>query len=141
MASSVQITLKKLHLRVQTTAWNRTHDQLASRLANKHSVKRKALLTRIYDGGCVLGLAGMIVALCLLLWTAGNLCVSLIETSGQLSGRHEITDSVSRSLKRALDDTQSSLSGPSKNAQAMLKPIVSHIFITWLSSTTSPTTF
>lgn len=127
--SSVQIGLKKMHLRVQTTAWNKAHDRLASRLANKHSNKSKTFLKQFYNGGCFLGLAGMIIALGLLPWTAGNLSTSLIETSRQTWGRHEMADSVARSMKRTLEDTQVSQDGPSGGAIAMIKPIVSYFLL------------
>ena len=122
----VQIGLKILHFRAQTTFWNRAHDRLASGLADKHSSKWRSILTRFYDVGCVLGLVGMLVALSLLLWTTGNLFVSLLVASRQTWEHHEMIDGVGRSMKRTLEDTQVFHSGSSGRAFATIKPIVSH---------------
>lgn len=124
--SPVQINLSFLHLRAQTTFWNKSHDRLVSWLEDKHSSKWKSFLTQLYGVGCVLGLIGMLVSLGLLLWTTGNLSVSLLATSRQMWGRPEMIDDVGRSMKRTLGDTQVSLSGSSERAFATIKPIVSH---------------
>ncbi|KZP28018.1 hypothetical protein FIBSPDRAFT_1039738 [Athelia psychrophila] len=81
--SSTRVILDKLHLRVETNAFNKMHSRCISRFTgtgiNKGSGARgKKVLTLFYDAGSALGALGMIGALCIVLWTSGNLLGTLV---------------------------------------------------------------
>ncbi|KAI0772391.1 hypothetical protein BD413DRAFT_612553 [Trametes elegans] len=76
---ATRITLRKLHLRYQSTAWNALHQSSVARLA-KRSGWRK-MLQLVYDAGSVLGVLGMLSSMALLAWTTGQLSLSLYARS------------------------------------------------------------
>lgn len=123
---TTRIFLKKLHLRVQTTAWNRHHEKLAARLAGKQSLKAKTLLAGFYDAGSALGLLGMIGAIGLLLWTTRDIALSLHENLTHDSDRHDVFNAALRSMKRALGTPQTSQPESMGRPDSLLKPIVSY---------------
>jgi S2P endopeptidase len=70
-SSSTKLTLKKLHLRLETTAWNLKHDSLANLLVKRKSWAR--CLTYFYNVGTVLAVLGMAGSLGILLFTCSPL--------------------------------------------------------------------
>ncbi|KAG6864597.1 hypothetical protein C0991_008361 [Blastosporella zonata] len=72
--STTTVVLKGLHLRVQTTYWNLSHDLLSTSLKNSHLCRA---LIHSYDLGAVIGLIGMLAAIGFLLTTGGTSTVSL----------------------------------------------------------------
>lgn len=69
-ASSTQVVLKNVHLRVQTTVWNAKHDVLTGMLRRRRRIGW--FLKLFYDVGCLLGVLGMLVGLGVLVWTSGQ---------------------------------------------------------------------
>lgn len=121
---STRVILDKLHLRIETHAFNKLHSRCIARFTgvgiNKGSgAREKKALTLFYDAGSALGALGMIGALCILLWTAGHLLGTLaawfnasqpVEVGNSKRGLEVPGDFASRN----------EASGP------LLKPIVSH---------------
>lgn len=70
-SSSTKLTLNKLHLRLETTAWNLEHDSLANLLQRRRSWARA--LTFFYNLGSVFAVLGMAVSLGILLYTCSPL--------------------------------------------------------------------
>ena len=75
--STTQVVLKSFHLRIQTTAWNVTHDVLAIAFKQGQQATRVRMLTYFYDLGTILGVMGMFSALLLLSVTAGTTALSV----------------------------------------------------------------
>ncbi|KAI0712062.1 hypothetical protein C8Q76DRAFT_768815 [Earliella scabrosa] len=69
-----RVTLRNLHLNIQSTAWNASHQYLAARL--KRRDRWRAVLLLAYDIGSVLGVLGMLGSVLLLAWTAVRLAFS-----------------------------------------------------------------
>ena len=116
-ASSTHITVKHLHLRIQTTTWNSVHDQLATRLASKPFRRARKALNCFYDIGSVVGVLGMVVGVGVLIWTLGELGVGVI---GKLSAQEGQVGGI---VKRALE---SSRIIQTERTTSLLNPIVSH---------------
>lgn len=66
---STTITLKTLHLRVESTAFNFHHDVLSHRLTRSPTARLPTVLRVAFDLGIVISLLGMVVALAMLSWT------------------------------------------------------------------------
>jgi S2P endopeptidase len=66
---STTITLRTLHLRVESTAFNFHHDALSHRLTRSSTARLPTTLRAAFDLGIVISLLGMVVALALLSWT------------------------------------------------------------------------
>ncbi|KAG6837015.1 hypothetical protein H0H93_016222 [Arthromyces matolae] len=77
--STTTVVLKGLHLRVQTTALNLSHDLLASSLASSQKAYLRRALNHLYDAGAVISLLGMLLALGFLFFTSATSAVSIIQ--------------------------------------------------------------
>lgn len=66
---STTITLRTLHLRVESTAFNFHHDALSHQLTRSPNARLPTALRAAFDLGIVISLMGMVVALALLSWT------------------------------------------------------------------------
>ena len=66
---STTITLKILHLRVESTAFNFHHDVLSHQFTRSPTARLPTALRAAFDLGIVISLLGMVVALALLSWT------------------------------------------------------------------------
>jgi len=75
--STTQLILKSFHLRIQTTAWNVTHDVLAVALKQGQQATGVRMLTYFYDLGTLLGAMGMFSALVFLSVSAGTTALSV----------------------------------------------------------------
>lgn len=76
---TTQIILNKLHLRVQTSAWNSWHDTLSKAVAPRPgSARLRSALTYFYNAGCVMGVLGTAISLGLLLWNCAQAAPPLI---------------------------------------------------------------
>ncbi|KAG6826261.1 hypothetical protein H0H92_000525 [Tricholoma furcatifolium] len=116
--SSTTVVLKGLHLRIQTTAWNLSHDLLAESFNNG----RKASLCRVmrwfYDAGTVVSLIGMVIAFGFLLTTSG---MSVISLARKIGGSPAVEVPVIHA-KRSLDVFSGS-AAPS-TSDSFIKPII-----------------
>ncbi|KIM76861.1 hypothetical protein PILCRDRAFT_825840 [Piloderma croceum F 1598] len=108
--SQTHITLKHLHIHIQTTAWNPAHERLAALLASKHYGRVKKVLIAFYDLGAGMGVVGMGVGVGVLLWTFWELVVGLIG-SGEV-GREVV--------KRTMEATRVVQTGRA----SLLQPII-----------------
>lgn len=68
-SSKTDVTVKYVHLKIETTRWNRLHDWASQRLASKRHAKQRAGLKLFYDAGVVVGGLGMLAAIGLVSWT------------------------------------------------------------------------
>ncbi|CCM06296.1 uncharacterized protein FIBRA_08547 [Fibroporia radiculosa] len=75
LRGSTQWSLRALHLRVQSTAFNGAHDALTAALARLRvtHVRMHDVLRMFYNVGSVVAIAGMAGALVLMAWTAAQL--------------------------------------------------------------------
>lgn len=124
-ASSTQVLVKKLHLRIQTTRWNILHDKLAARLASRRSLRLKTILAAFYDVGSVLGLLGMISAIGLLLWTTAQVAFSLQGNLAEYFGSQASSSEALWPIKRTLQMIEPLQKQLSSRPDSFLKPIVS----------------
>ncbi|KAH9942695.1 hypothetical protein B0H21DRAFT_750382 [Amylocystis lapponica] len=76
-----QVSAHQLSIRVQTTAFNDLHDLVTAALAKPHNLRWRSLLSRFYDVGSVLGVVGLVGALCILIWTTARLASALMPGS------------------------------------------------------------
>jgi S2P endopeptidase len=102
---STKVILKRLHLRVETTAWNSRHHDLASLLVKKRTLAR--VLRLFYDMGSVFGIMGTIGSLCIILWTCKEMSAPFL---GMLSLYK--TSHMKRSIASSSTDTGSSFLEP-----------------------------
>ncbi|KAG6878462.1 hypothetical protein C0993_006302 [Termitomyces sp. T159_Od127] len=75
--STTTVVLKGLHFRIQTTAWNLTHDILSTYLGTSQKSRLRRVLKQFYDLGSVVCLMGMLTALGFLVTTGMTSAVSL----------------------------------------------------------------
>ncbi|KAF5381612.1 hypothetical protein D9615_005501 [Tricholomella constricta] len=104
--SATQVTLKGLHLRIQTTIWNLRHDLLAMSLQSPSNAPLSQALKFFYDLGFVMGLIGMLCALGFLSITGGISTVSLTRKvwAATNSPIHPVSsEGFGSLLKRSLD--------------------------------------
>jgi S2P endopeptidase len=104
--NTTHVTLHHIHLRIQTTTLNSTHERLSSAFSTKRFERLRNLLCWFYDLGSGVGVVGMVVGVSVLVWTVGELVGVSV---GRKMGR--------RVVKRALDAAQPRTS--------LLNPIVS----------------
>ena len=114
--NTTQITLKHIHLRIQTTAWNSAHERLTSRLARKRYDAVRKGMCLFYNLGSGAGVVGMVLVICILGWTLGGLAVRLVR---RFAVRE---DGVNGIVKRALEDTHVV---QTVRTTSFIKPIVS----------------
>ncbi|KAH7919843.1 hypothetical protein BV22DRAFT_1099015 [Leucogyrophana mollusca] len=74
---STEITVKNVHLRIQTTIFNARHDALSAHFASREYLHVKQAICYFYHVGSFLGVIGMLGAFALLLWTTATLCGSV----------------------------------------------------------------
>ncbi|KAJ7705293.1 hypothetical protein B0H17DRAFT_1037545 [Mycena rosella] len=116
---TTQVVLTKLHLRVQTSAWNTQHDSLARAVSSRPRASLRAALTYFYNVGCAMGLLGTLLSLGLLLWTCGNALVPLARAA-LLSLSPSLQSSPALLLKRGLDSAVEEAAARS----TMIKPLI-----------------
>ena len=73
-----QVQLRPLHLIVETTAFNQTHDKFVWTLLRNPALKD--ILESFYDFGAALGVIGMLGGVGMLLWTTWKLSYLLLTT-------------------------------------------------------------
>ncbi|KAJ7198766.1 hypothetical protein GGX14DRAFT_699937 [Mycena pura] len=77
---STQIILNKLHVRIQTSAWNGVHDILSKAVAARSGARVRALIY-FYNVGSVAGILGSAISLGLLIWNCGRGLLPLFHNS------------------------------------------------------------
>ncbi|KAF8066825.1 hypothetical protein FPV67DRAFT_1496653 [Lyophyllum atratum] len=117
--STTQVVLKGLHLRIQTTAWNLSHDLLATSLKRKPRL-RKAL-KRGYDLGSVMSFLGMLGAFGFLVVASGMSAVSLARKIWTLNALPASLEGLGNLAKRDLDTLDG---GESLRDESWIKPII-----------------
>jgi len=70
---STTVTLAGPYLRVESTAFNASHDTLVQWLCRSHNAHARMILRAAFDSGIVVALLGMVVALAVLAWTFAQL--------------------------------------------------------------------
>ena len=104
---STKVILKKLHLRVETTACNSRHHDLARLLVKKRTLAR--VLMFFYDMGSVFGIIGTIGSLCIMLWTCKELSAPFL---GMVSLHKTSHGPMRRSIASSSTDTGSGFLEP-----------------------------
>ena len=113
LASGITISLRHVHLHIQTTSCNSLHDRFASCLASKQYKKSRAALSLFYRLGYFSAILGMFGASIILSWTCCSLAWRMFTSPKQT------TSTVYNYSKR---DTSYSDTGP--YAWSTIKPIV-----------------
>jgi hypothetical protein len=75
----VKVHLKTVHLRIESTAFNSTHDALSVTLSRRPLIKQ--FLRLFYDAGVIIGVLGMAISIGLLAHTALQLAQILFLSS------------------------------------------------------------
>ena len=75
-AAKYQVQLRPLHLIIETTAFNQTHDKFAWALLRNPTIK--SVLKSFYGLGAALGVAGMLGGVGMLVWTTWKLLYLLL---------------------------------------------------------------
>lgn len=83
LGSPIDISLRYVHLHIQTTSCNPLHDRFANLLASKRYKRYKTALSWFYRVGCLAAVAGMIGACVILLWTCGTLAWNTVKAPNQ----------------------------------------------------------
>lgn len=83
LGSSIDISLRYVHLHIQTTSCNALHDRFATLLASKRYTRYKMALSWFYRVGCLAAVAGMMGACVILLWTCGTLAWNIVKAPNQ----------------------------------------------------------
>ncbi|KAK0228990.1 hypothetical protein IW262DRAFT_1265153 [Armillaria fumosa] len=73
LRGGTHVTAWYFHLKVESSAWNRYHDDLAGKLTSRRYRRSNKTLGYFYDAGVAFGVLGMLCAIGLLLWTCANL--------------------------------------------------------------------
>jgi hypothetical protein len=66
---SMTVTLAGPYLRIESTAFNASHETLVQWLCQNRNARARTMLRVVFDSGIVISLLGMMVALALLAWT------------------------------------------------------------------------
>src|SRR6266850_2494752 len=66
---STTVTLAGPYLRIESTAFNASHETLVQWLCRSRNARARTILRVVFDSGIVISLLGMMVALALLAWT------------------------------------------------------------------------
>jgi hypothetical protein len=66
---STTVTLAGPYLRIESTAFNASHDTLVQWFCRNRNARARTMLRVVFDSGIVISLLGMMVALALLAWT------------------------------------------------------------------------
>lgn len=127
--STTTVVLKGLHFRIQTTAWNLTHDILCASLGSSQKARLRRVLKQFYDLGSVVCLMGMLVALGFLVTTGGTSAVSLarklwVSPPDPFAARDVLT-------KRSVDPFTST---EAQSSDTFIKPIVRTPYLSYASS-------
>ena len=96
---STTVTLAGPYLRIESTAFNASHDTLVQWLCRNRNARARTILRAVFDSGIVISLLGMAIALALLAWTF----VQLARRS--VIGSVPQTANIYPHAKRAFDDT------------------------------------
>lgn len=83
LGSPIDISLRYVHLHIQTTSCNPLHDRFATLLASKRYKRYKTALSWFYRVGFLAAVAGMIGACVILLWTCGTLAWNTVKAPNQ----------------------------------------------------------
>ncbi|KAJ6554068.1 hypothetical protein B0H10DRAFT_1848470 [Mycena sp. CBHHK59/15] len=75
---TTQVVLNKLHLRVQTSAWNSAHDALSKALLARRRMRLRTGLVQFYNAGCVMGVLGTAISLGFMMWNCGTALLPLV---------------------------------------------------------------
>ncbi|KDQ08019.1 hypothetical protein BOTBODRAFT_48412 [Botryobasidium botryosum FD-172 SS1] len=86
------VTQKPLHIRVETTALNHSHDLLAAHLSRKPVALR--LMRIFYDAGSIAGVIGMCAVLVVLLWASEQIAEELINGLTSIDGDSLVASAV-----------------------------------------------
>ncbi|KAI9068996.1 hypothetical protein FKP32DRAFT_1671751 [Trametes sanguinea] len=113
-----RITLSKLHLRYQSTAWNALHQSSSARLAKRTEWRRALQL--VYDIGSVLGVLGMLGSVLLLAWTSIQLASSMFSHSAQVDAPEQSRQFSKRELPE--DDATAAHESPASPALQLIIP-------------------
>ncbi|KAJ3726257.1 peptidase family M50-domain-containing protein [Lentinula raphanica] len=91
---STTVTVNKVQLRIETSAFNSRHEQLAFRLRDRRSKRLRKWVTTFYNAGVVAGICGLVLGLLTLLWITGDSLLARILLQSSKLSSHD---------KRALD--------------------------------------
>ncbi|KAG6873700.1 hypothetical protein C0995_012162 [Termitomyces sp. Mi166 len=121
--STTTVVLKGLHLRVQTTAWNLSHDILSTSLGSRQKACLRRVLMQFYDLGSVVGLMGMVITLGFLLTTGSTSAVSLARKVWMSASDPSIEPSEALNIlaKRSMDPLRDI---KAHRSDSFIKPII-----------------
>lgn len=100
---STRVILDKVHLRVESTAWNVRHNALSLWLSKTRSTAVKGFLLVLYDAGSIVGVIGMLTAMSLLGWTSVRLGLALFHGPPDMNTHVQPVQKATLHAKRELN--------------------------------------
>ena len=116
-ASPTKFVLKHLHLRIESSSWNASHDALSAALARTRNPWPKRLKF-LYNIGSILCVLGMLGSLLILASVFSHL-ISALWDVGLYNPLYKTPSEMPSSFRRSLNVPR-----PTKSASLVLKPIV-----------------
>lgn len=83
LRSRINVSLRHVHLHIQTTICNSLHDRFTALLASKKYKKYKTVLSWFYEFGCLASIVGMVGACAMLSWSCWTLAWNMIKVANQ----------------------------------------------------------
>ncbi|KAG6331927.1 hypothetical protein ID866_7160 [Astraeus odoratus] len=120
---TVEVTVKNLHLRVETPVLNALHDGLCRVLVLDNHRSLRGFFIKLYDLGSAIGIIGMVAAL-VLLW---GLMVNLFMSALSLQSTSRPSSLVKRAFDQPLE-AQPLISGFDDDGMFAVRPIVRLVF-------------
>ncbi|KAJ4001428.1 peptidase family M50-domain-containing protein [Lentinula boryana] len=115
---STTVTLNKVQLKIQTTAFNARHDELASKLRDRRSKQLRKWTAVFYSIGVIAGICGLFLGLVVLLWITGQSLLSLVFPTSSRLHSHQ---------KRDLD----SAAPAHFDASNYIRPVIPGLTVPW----------
>ncbi|KAG2004629.1 hypothetical protein CC2G_003164 [Coprinopsis cinerea AmutBmut pab1-1] len=100
-SGNTEVTLKNVHLRIETSAFNEVHDRFTAWFLKRRRAGLTRAVKRLYDVGTVVCVAGMVVGVAGLVWVVGSGIGDMLWPKA-LDG--EAGEGVGRLAKRNWDD-------------------------------------
>ncbi|KAJ3812538.1 hypothetical protein F5876DRAFT_74746 [Lentinula aff. lateritia] len=114
--SSTSVIVNKVLLRIQTTAFNAKHDELAGKLKDRRSRSLRKWTAAFYSIGVGAGICGLVIGLGGLLWLTGNSLFLQVLSDSAIPPSHQKRD----------------LNSPSQHdTRSFIQPIIPGVTVPW----------
>ncbi len=117
LSSRIDVSLRHVHLHIQTTTCNPLHDRFTALLASKQYKQYKTLLSWFYWFGYLAAIVGMVGACAMLSWSCWTLAWNMVQVPNQK------TSTLHNHTKRSTTHSTAKSQGWST-----IQPIVSFFF-------------